>query len=140
MNKKGMIFARPRDSISFVVGAILALYGIIPLLNAIGLLKFTLPAFLTGLPAEILIWVVAVGGAYVVVDGLIEPKMNMLHPFLIGAGLILLATGLIPILHNFNILPFTIPFMSITKEGTDYLIAYSILIAIEGVLLIIGGF
>lgn len=134
MNKKGMIFTRPRDSISFIVGAILAVYGLIPLLNAIGLLKFTLPAFLIGLPAEILIWVVAVGGAYVVVDGLIEPKMNMLHPFLIGIGIILLAIGLIPILNKFGIIPFSIPFL-----GAN-LTPYQILITIEGLLLIIGGF
>ena len=134
MDKKGMIFTRPRDSISFVVGAILALYGLIPLLNAIGLLKFTLPAFLTGLPAEILIWVVAVGGAYVVIDGLIEPKMNMLHPFLIGVGIILLAIGLIPILNKFHVIPFSLPFLGAS------LTPYQILITIEGLLLIIGGF
>ncbi|MBI2129375.1 hypothetical protein HYU07_03995 [Candidatus Woesearchaeota archaeon] len=134
MNKKGMIFTRPRDSISFVVGLILAAYGIIPLLNAIGLLKFTLPAFLTGLPAEILIWVVAVGGAYVVVDGLIEPKMNALHPFLIGVGIILLAIGLIPILNKFHVIPFSLPFLGAS------LTPYQVLITIEGILLIIGGF
>lgn len=134
MNKKGMIFTRPRDTISFIVGLILAAYGLIPLLNAIGLLKFTLPAFLMGMPAEILIWIVAVGGAYVVIDGFIEPKMNALHPFLIGVGLMLLAIGLIPILNKFGIMPFSIPFLGVN------MIPYQILIAIEGILLVIGGF
>lgn len=131
MDKKAMIFTRPRDTISFVIGLILTAFGIIPVLFTLGMISFNLPAFL-GLPGNILIWLIAAGGAYVVIDGFVEPPHHALHWFLIIAGLVLLAVGLIPILHTFNVIGFTIPFL-------DNMVVYHILVTLEGLLLVVGG-
>ena len=133
MNKRGIVFTRPRDTVSFLVGLVLLLVGGIPVLSSMKLLPFGLPSFLTGLVGNIAIWLVAFGGAYVVIDGFIEPPMHSLHWFLIVAGLILLVVGLIPILNKFGVISFNIPFLA-------NLVVYQVIIAIEGLLLVIGGF
>lgn len=132
MDKKGMVFTRPRDTISFVVGIIVTAFGLIPLLSASGVIGFTIP-FVDTIGVQVLIWLVAIFGAYVVVDGFIEPPAHRLHWILIIAGLILLAFGLIPILYTFGVIGFTIPFVG------ESLLAYQVLLTIEGIALIIGG-
>ena len=131
MNKQGVVFTRPRDTISFVIGIILALFGILPLLTKWGVIGISLPGFMTNLPIQIAVWIVAVGGAYVAIDGMIEPPAHSLHWILIVVGVILLAFGLIPILHNFGVIGFTL--------GIESLMIYQIIITVEGILLIIGG-
>lgn len=128
-NKKARVFTAPRDTLSFFIGVILAAFGILPLLAKWGVIKFQIP-LIGNMAVDILIWVVALGGAYVVIDGFIEPPAHSLHWFLILAGLVLLITGLIPILHTFGTIGFTLPL--------DDMI-YRIIITVEGVLLIIGG-
>jgi len=133
MNKKAMVFTRPRDTISFIVGLILAAFGIIPLLNGFGVMSFNLPGFLLNLPVSVLVWIIAVAGVYIVIDGVIEPPMHIFHWALIVGGLILLVVGLIPILYGFGVIPFTVPFLG------ENLIVYQILIAVEGLFLAIAG-
>jgi hypothetical protein len=133
LHKKAMIFTLARDTISFVIGLILAAFGIVPFLATIGVLASNPLGSITNLPTSILIWVVAFGGCYILIDGFIEPPMHMLHWFLILAGLILAAIGLIPLLHSFGVIGFTIPVL-----GTK-LIVYHIIIGLEGILLMIGG-
>ncbi|MCX8147570.1 MAG: hypothetical protein N3D84_03825, partial [Candidatus Woesearchaeota archaeon] len=77
MNKKAMIFTSPRDTISFVVGLILIAFGLIPLLNKFGAIKWNLPGFLVNLPTSVLVWIVAIAGLYILIDGFIEPPMHM---------------------------------------------------------------
>ena len=79
LNKKGLIFTRPRDTVSFFVGLVLLALGLIPLLSQFGVIGFTLPGFLTGLVGSIFIWIIAVAGAYIVIDGFIEPPLHSLH-------------------------------------------------------------
>jgi hypothetical protein len=129
MNTKAMIFTRPRDTVSFFVGLVLLAFGVVPLLNTMGVIKFTWPF---NLALSILVWIVAAAGAYVVIDGFIEPPQHSLHWFLIAAGLLLLIIGLIPILNTFGIIGFKLGFL-------DSLIVYDALITIEGILLLIGG-
>ena len=132
MNKKGIVFTRPRDTISFFIGVFLAALGIIPLLNKFGVIGFTLPSFLTNLLAQIAIWIIAVAGLYVVIDGFVEPPAHNLHWILICAGIVLFVVGLLPILFTFKVIGFSIPFL-------NNLIVYQTLITLEGILLIIGG-
>jgi hypothetical protein len=133
LNKKGLVFTRARDTISFFVGLLILALGLIPLLNHFKVIGFGLPGFLTTLIASIFIWIIAVAGLYVVIDGFIEPPMHSLHWILIVLGVTFLIVGLIPILHNFNVIPFTI------LSVLDNLVVYNIVIAVEGLLLLIGG-
>jgi hypothetical protein len=131
MDKKGIVFTRPRDTISFFVGIVLTIFGVLPLLVKWKVVPFSLPSFMTSLPVQVLVWIVAVGGLYVVIDGFIEPKSHNLHWFLVAAGAILLAIGLIPILKSFGVIGFDLGI----KDPT----IYQIIITIEGIFLIIGG-
>src|SRR3989344_1939568 len=133
MDKKGMVFTRPRDTVSFFIGLVLAAFGIIPLLNSLGVVGWNLPGVLLNLPVSVLIWVIAVAGLYIVIDGFIEPPMHMFHWLLIAGGLVLLVIGLIPILFSFGTIGFTVPFLG------ENLITYQVLIAIEGLFLAIAG-
>ena len=133
MDKKGMIFTRGRDTFSFIVGLILAAFGIIPLLNSFKLVAWNLPDFLLNMPVSILVWVIAVAGAYIVIDGFIEPPMHIFHWALILGGFILLVVGLIPILYSFKAIGFTVPFLG------ENLIVYQVLIGVEGLFLAIAG-
>ncbi len=131
-NKKGVVFTRPRDTVSFFVGLILLAFGLIPLLVKFGILGWTLPGFIANLPFSIAIWVIAIFGLYIVMDGFIEPPAHSLHIILIVAGLVLFIIGLLPILHNFGVLGMSFGFL-------DNLILYMSVITLEGILLMIGG-
>jgi hypothetical protein len=132
MNKQGIVFTRPRDTVSFFVGLILFVFGLIPLLVSLGFLKWTLPKFMTNLPFNVAIWIIAVAGLYVVIDGFIEPPAHNLHWFLIAAGIVLFVIGFLPILHNFGVIGLSFGFL-------NNLIIYYALITLEGLLLIVGG-
>ena len=130
--RKGIVFTRPRDTISFFVGVVLGAFGIIPLLVNIGLLGWTLPGFIQNLPFEVAIWIIAIFGLYVTVDGFIEPPAHNLHWILIVLGIVLFVVGLLPILHNYGIIGLSFGFL-------DNLILYQGIISLEGILLIVGG-
>jgi len=132
MNKQGIVFTRPRDTISFFVGVVLATFGLIPLLVNVGVLGWTLPSFLANLPFEVAIWIIAIFGLYVVVDGFIEPPAHNLHWILIVAGIVLFVVGLLPLLHNYGVIGMSFGFL-------DNLILYQGIITLEGILLIVGG-
>lgn len=133
MNKKGIVFTRPRDTVSFFVGVVLFIFGLVPLLSAVGVLKWSLPGFMTNLPFNVVIWIIAVAALYIVIDGFIEPPAHNLHWFLIIAGIVLFVVGLLPILHNFGIVGLDM------GSFLNKLIIYDALITLEGALLIIGG-
>lgn len=128
-NKKARVFTAPRDTVSFFVGVLLAAFGALPLLYRWGMVKFQIP-MLDNIAVSVLIWIVAVGGMYVVIDGFIEPPAYSLHWILIFVGLVLAATGLIPVLNIMGVIGFNLPLGDL---------AYRIIIALEGVLLMIGG-
>ncbi|MFH1174108.1 MAG: hypothetical protein V1725_03190 [archaeon] len=132
MNKKGLVFTAPRDTLSFFAGVIIAIFGAVGALNVLGKLNI-LAGLFTSLPLNIIVWLVAAFGMYVVIDGFIEPPQHSLHWLLIAAGIVLLIIGLLPILINFGMLKFAMP------AFINSLIVYYIVIAVEGVLLIIGG-
>lgn len=136
MNRQGIVFTRPRDTISFFAGVFLTAVGLIPLLVSLKVIGWTLPGFLTNLLGQIAIWIIAVAGLYVVIDGFIEPPAHNLHWFLIAAGLVLFLIGLLPILFKFGVLGFNI--WGAFSE-TIRLILYQTIITVEGLLLMIGG-
>ncbi|MFC1755114.1 hypothetical protein ACFL96_17260 [Thermoproteota archaeon] len=131
LNKKAMIFTSPRDTISFVVGLILIAFGLIPFLNFIGVIGWNIPG-ISMLTVNILVWIVAVAGLYILIDGFIEPPMHIFHWILIIAGVIMMIVGLIPILAQFGVIGFSIP-------GMDKLVVYWIIITLEGIGLAIAG-
>jgi hypothetical protein len=132
LNRQGIVFTRPRDTISFFIGLFLTVLGLIPLLLQLKVLSWKLPAFMQTLPFNIAVWVIAVAGLYVVIDGFIEPPAHNLHWFLIVAGIVLFVVGLLPLLHKFGVIGFGIPFI-------DNMIVYNAIITVEGLLLVVGG-
>lgn len=132
-NRKGIVFTRPRDTISFFVGLLLAAFGALPLIVKLGFLKISLPAFMASLPFNIAVWIMAVAGLYVVIDGFIEPPAHSLHWFLIIAGIVLFVTGLIPLLFKFGVIGLDL------GGFIDNMYVYQSIITVEGILLMIGG-
>ena len=131
-NKKGF-FMSFRDWLSFFVGLGIFLVGIVPLLGHFGVLPFGLPAALNTLLGSVAVWIIAIAGVYIIIDGIIEPDRNMLHMLLLGMGALFVIVGLIPILHMFGVIPFTIPFL-------DNLIVYNAILTVEGIMLMTAGF
>lgn len=131
-SRAGRVFTAPRDTISFFVGLLILAYGIVPVLNKFGVIGFNWPGALGGLPFSIAMWIIAVAGAYVLMDGFIEPPQHSLHWMLILAGIVLFVAGLIPILHAFKVIGLSLSFL-------DNLLVYYIIISLEGLLLVIGG-
>jgi hypothetical protein len=133
MNKKGIVFTRPRDTISFFIGLLLFALGVIPLLASLNVIGWNLPAFLNNVVAQVFIWIIAVAGLYIIIDGFIEPPAHNLHWILIAMGLVLFVVGLLPILFTFGVLGWDL--------GTflNKLYIYNAIITLEGLLLMIGG-
>ncbi len=130
MNRKGIVFTRPRDTVSFFMGLFIAAFGLLPLLGAMKLL--TIPSFMSNIKFEIAIWIIAVAGLYVVIDGFIEPPAHSLHWVLIGAGIFMFVVGLLPILSNYKVIGMSFSFL-------NNLYIYQAVITVEGFLLMIGG-
>ncbi len=119
-----------RKIVSFILGVIFLILGLVPLLDRFNIISFSIPNI-----GGLFLWVLAViGGLWLIFDGLREDQsfsFGIGHITII-VGLILLAFGLIPLLYNFGIIPFTLPaFLNLISE---------VIYVIAGVLLIIGGF
>ncbi|OVE75094.1 hypothetical protein BVX95_00180 [archaeon D22] len=125
-----MALDEPNHWISLILGFVLTALGIIPLLNAMGVIGFGLPGFMTGLFGSLFGLIVLAGaGVYLLIDSFFEDDFIFWLTLIIS--LIIVVIGLIPILFNFGIIGFNIPF------GATI---YQILFAIEGFLLIIAAF
>jgi hypothetical protein len=133
LNSKKGFYMSTRDWVSFFVGAVLFVVGLIPLLKQFNILPFGLPGFLSGLMGSIFFWIIAIAGLYIIVDGLIEPAGHMIHTVLLIAGFVFVLVGLIPILAQFGVIGFNIPFLK-------NLIVYNIILVIEGIMLMSAGF
>ncbi|MFH0870248.1 MAG: hypothetical protein V1866_04295 [archaeon] len=133
LNSKKGFFMSGRDWISFFIGIVLFLIGIVPLLKQFKVLGFGLPSFLNGLMAQIFFWIIAIAGVYIIVDGLIEPAGHALHIFLMVLGLIFVIVGLVPILNKFGVIHLNLSFLA-------NLVVYNSIITIEGLMLMTAGF
>ena len=118
----------PKYWISLIVGLIVVALGGIPLLGA--LLPFSLPAFLI-IPGNILLWVAAVIGAYLLIDVFLSLDDTLMW-LTAGVTVIILAIVVLKILGVIGIIGFTIPYISET--------VLRVLFVIEGAGLIIAGF
>lgn len=124
-----------KDIISFVVGAIIFAFGLLPLLNKFGVGPswFNFSGFL---PAAVFSWIVAVGALYLVVDSIIEITNSSAVGFVsIGIALVCLAIGVLPILASFGIGPefFGLGFLGGAMEWI-----YHIVFILEGAFLMIA--
>jgi len=131
-SRKGF-FMSLRDWISFFIGIILFSIGLIPLLASMKVISWGLPGFMTSMIGSIFFWIIALGGIYIFIDGIIEPKAEFLHLTLLGIGILFVAVGLIPILNKFGTIGFSIPFLA-------NMVVYNIIIVIEGLMLMTAGF
>lgn len=126
--KKGQFMMGGRKIMSIILGLILLVLGLIPLLNMMGVISFSLPT----LP-EFILWTAGMVGAIVlIVDGFQEMqefgfgKIIMVMSFLVA--LVIFLYGL----NSFNILPFSLPPLGV--------MFVNIILVVAGILLVIGGF
>jgi len=118
----------PKYWISLVAGVIVVALGGIPLLNSWGVLGFSLPFALS---MNILLWLVAAVGAYLLIDTFLSEDDAVMWTSAIIA-VVILAIAIIQILSNFGVIGFGIPFITLTL--------LRVLFVVEGVGLIIAGF
>jgi hypothetical protein len=129
---QGMMMGGPRKPISLLLGLAFIVLGGLPLLNRFGVLSFTIPPI-----GGIILWVLAVVGGVILLWDAISENMAMMGlsqqmrmASIIG-GLVLLAVGIIPLLHSFGIIGFDIPeFAAVVQH---------VLFVVFGALLIYGG-
>jgi len=128
MNKKG--FMEGKNYLSIVLGLILLAVGLIPLLQTWGIVSWGLPGFIANVIAMIAVFVVAGGGFWLLIDSIYENEgLKWLTAIV---ALVILVIGVIQILHNFAIIGFSIPFLTMT--------VYNYIFTVEGLGLIIAGF
>jgi hypothetical protein len=129
---QGMMMGGPRKPISLLLGLAFIILGGLPLLNKFGVLSFEIPP-VTG----VILWVLAiVGGVILMWDAISEGIMAMgitqqIRMASIIGGLVLLAVGIIPMLHSFGMIGFDIPVFAAVVQH--------VLFVVFGVLLIYGG-
>ena len=114
---------------SFVLGLALLELGLIPLLK--GVSGFGLPSMLVGVMPSVFAYLFAVGGIYLLVDSF-EEWGEWYFWLTAVVGLIALTAGVIVILNQFNVIGFTVPYMTET--------VYNVVFVIEGFLLMMGAF
>lgn len=119
-----------KDWISFFVGLVVAALGVVPILNKMNVISFTLP-----LPVNIFAFIVAGAGFYLMVDSFIEiTNSNTIGWFSFLLAILFLAVGVMQTLHGFDIGPafFALSFIS------DFV--YYIIFIVEGLFLMIACF
>ena len=127
-----MALDEPKGWISMIVGVILLGIGLIPLLNSWGVLPFGLPGFLTSLLSGIVVYVLAIGALYLIIDAFMEDVGDPIGMTTLIVGILIFALGIITLLNSFGVIGFSIPFLNE--------MIYNILFAIEGIFLIIAAF
>ena len=121
-------FDDPKNWSALIVGLLLMALGIIPLLNKLKVIGFG--SFLNSLVPTIATFILAAGGIYLLIDSFMEDDhMRMMS---IIVAIVIIAVGIIQMLHGFNIIGFEIPFVN------D--VVYYILFVIEGLFLFLAAF
>ena len=127
-----MALDEPKGWISMIVGVILLGIGLIPLLNGWGVLPFGLPGFLTNLLSGIVVYLLAIGALYLIIDAFMEDVGDPIGMATLIIGIAIFALGIIILLNSFGVIGFSIPFLNE--------MIYNILFVIEGIFLIIAAF
>ena len=133
LNKKGQgMMGGPRKPISLIMGLVFLAFGGIPLLNSMKVVGFTMPV----LSQTILYALSVVGAVFLLWNAISEgmammgfPQMLRMATFVMA--LVLLAVGLIPLLHSMGTIGFTLPELAAIVVNTLYIVT--------GFLLIYGG-
>lgn len=129
---QGMMMGGPRKPISLVMGLVFLAFGGLPLLNTFGIVGFSIPP----LPNTILHILSIAGAVFLLWDAISEnmammglPQMIRMATFVMA--LVLLAVGLIPLLHGMGTIDFNIPDLA--------QIIMNALYVVTGGLLLYGG-
>ncbi|MEM4260215.1 MAG: hypothetical protein QXG00_03190 [Candidatus Woesearchaeota archaeon] len=129
MNKKAQM-GNGRKYFSFFLGLIFLVFGLLPLLNGAGIIKFTLPT----LPS-IILWILALIGGIVLFIDASKEAMGMGRGIMIITiiiGILVFIFGLIPLLVAMNVLNWNLP--AFVNSLTE------VLFTAAGIFLIIGAF
>ncbi len=130
-SKRGQMMG-PRKPISLVMGLVFLAFGGIPLLNQMKVVSFSIPV----LPQAILYGLSVAGAVFLLWDAISENMAMMGFPQMIRMAtfvmaLVLLAIGLIPLLHSMGTIGFALPEFAAIVVDTLYVVT--------GFLLIYGG-
>ena len=133
ITKKAMMGAfNLRKIVSWIVGIIILVLGLIYILNKFNVISFSIPTF-----PQMVLWVLTIiGGIFLIFDAITEgsnfssiSKMLMIISFVIA--ILIIALSLIPLLNNLTIISFQLPEIAQLIESIIYVLA--------GFFLIIGG-
>lgn len=126
---QGMMMGGPRKPISLVLGLVFLAFGGIPLLNQMKVVSFSIPT-----PAGTVLYVLSVVGAVLLLWDAISENMAMMgfaqmaRMATFVVALVLLAIGLIPILHSMGTIGFTLPDLAETIVNVLYVVTGGLLI------------
>ncbi|MBI2549877.1 hypothetical protein HYV83_01710 [Candidatus Woesearchaeota archaeon] len=133
--KKGQMMGMmgPRKPISLVLGLVFLAFGLIPLLNSMKVIGFSIPT----LPNIVLQVLGIIGAVILLWDAISEgmtammgfPQMIRMATFVMA--LLLLAIGLIPLLNSMNVIGFGLPALAA--------VIVDVLYVVTGALLLYGG-
>jgi hypothetical protein len=122
-----------KDWISFFVGLILTVTGVLPLLAAMGVGGTWMK--LEFLPLNIFSFIVAIAGFYLMVNSVIEiTNSNAIGWVSFLIAVVIMALGILQVLSKFSIGPSWFELKFITST------IYSIIFVIEGIFLMIATF
>lgn len=126
-----MALDQPKGWVSLILGLVLMVLGVLPLLANFKVLASNPIAIVSNvLTANILQYIVAIAGLVLIIDAFME--MDTIRVVSLIIGIIVLALGVIPVLNSFNIIGFTIPFLTAT--------IYQAIFVLEGLFLVIAAF
>jgi hypothetical protein len=121
-------FDDPKNWSALLIGLLMMALGIIPLLNSFDVIGFG--GFLSGILPKIATYLLAAGGIYLLIDSFMEDDHWRVISIIVALSII--AIGIIQILASFNIIGFSIPFITDT--------VYYVLFVIEGFFLVMASF
>ncbi len=117
-----------RHWLSFLVGLLIFLLGLLPLMG-----KGNLIPFYDSAPILVLAFIVAFGGLYIIVDSFFEMTFHTMTGIVtMLVGFLVAVIGVIVVLTEHGILGFTIPFL--------HAVIFYVLFILEGLFLMIAMF
>jgi|TARA_B100001971_G_C18055346_1_gene464995 hypothetical protein len=114
-----------RKNIGLFLGIVILIIGLIGVLSGINILKFQIP-----LTVNVVAWILALGGIYLIIESFTEFGMKRALALLVAFIVLVIAS--IPIMNQLGMITFSMPGISI--------FIYHILLTIEAVFLIINAF
>lgn len=117
-----------RHWMSFAVGIVIFLLGLLPLIGQASLIPFYGSASIT-----VLAFIVAFGGLYIIIDSFFEMMFHTMTGIVtMVVGFIVAAIGTVVVLSDLGVLAFNIPFL--------HAIIFYVLFILEGLFLMIATF